>query len=75
MTASLPCSDELDRALLDVKNRVRDVSLRKDNLILVIIGYRFPLADLGKKLLRIKQGLAPLRHKDSPLARRPQGKA
>src|SRR5436190_17750412 len=32
---------EFDLALLDVKNRVRDLSLRKDNLILPIFGYRF----------------------------------
>jgi hypothetical protein len=35
---------ELDLALLDVKNRVRDLSLRKNNLILPIFGYRFSLA-------------------------------
>src|SRR4030095_16263049 len=40
---------ELDLALLDVKNRVRNLSLRKNNLILPIFGYRFSLARLGKK--------------------------
>src|ERR1700738_2441031 len=35
---------ELDLALLDVKNRVRDLSLRKNNLILSIFGYRFSFA-------------------------------
>jgi hypothetical protein len=32
--------------LLDVKNRVRDLSLRKNNLILPIFGYRFSLAQV-----------------------------
>ena len=48
---------ELDLALLDVKNRVRDLSLRKDNLILPILGYRFSLAHLGEKYFGIKRGL------------------
>src|ERR1700730_9220113 len=42
---------ELDGALLDVKNGVRDVSLRENNLILVIVGYGFPVANLGEKFL------------------------
>src|SRR6184192_2913585 len=51
---------ELDLALLDVKNRVRDLSLRKNNLILPVFGYRFSLANLGKKFFGIKRGLASL---------------
>jgi hypothetical protein len=39
---------EFDLALLDVKNRVRDLSLRKNNLIVPIFGYRFSLAYLGE---------------------------
>src|SRR6266478_7576537 len=41
---------ELDLALLDVKNRVRDLSLRKNNLILPIFGYRFSLAHFVRDL-------------------------
>src|SRR6059058_5465845 len=49
---------ELDLALLDVKNRVRDLSLRKNNLILPIFGYRFSLAHLGEKFFGIPLGLS-----------------
>jgi hypothetical protein len=35
---------ELDLALLDVKNGIGDLSLRKSNLILSIFGYRFSFA-------------------------------
>src|SRR6476659_1745540 len=58
---------ELDLALLDVKNRVRDLSLRKNDLILPIFGYRFSLAHFGEKLFRIERGLASFPHKDSPV--------
>src|SRR2546430_8772287 len=40
---------EFDLALLDVKNRVRNLSLRENNLILSIFGYRFSFAHLGEK--------------------------
>jgi len=53
--------------LLDVKNRVRDLSLRKNDLILPIFGYRFSLAHFGEKLFRIERGLASFPHKDSPV--------
>src|SRR5881394_1305993 len=56
---------ELDLALLDVKNRVRDLSLRKNNLILPIFGYRFSLAHLGEKFFGIKRGFNSLPHKGS----------
>src|SRR6266480_5001614 len=56
---------ELDLALLDVKNRVRDLSLRKNNLILPIFGYRFSLAHLGEKFFGIERGLNSLPHKGS----------
>src|SRR5437763_17212042 len=56
---------ELDLTLLDVKNRVRDLSLRKNNLILPIFGYRFSLAHLGEKIFGIKRGLTSLPHKGS----------
>src|SRR3984893_8916521 len=56
---------ELDLALLDVENRVRDLSLRKDNLILPIFGYRFSLAHIGEKCSGIKRGFSSLPHKAS----------
>src|SRR5216684_7831902 len=59
---------ELDLAFLDVKNRVRDLSLRKNNLILPIFGYRFSLAHLGEKYFGIKRGLTSLPHNHSPLS-------
>src|SRR5207237_5738114 len=72
---------EFDLALLDVENRVRDLSLRKDNLILPIFGNRFSLAHLGEKYFWIKCGFnslphkAPfiLFHKGCPFPRRRQG--
>src|SRR4029077_8801191 len=51
---------ELDLTLLDVKNRVRDLSLWENDLILPVFGYRFSLANLGKKFFGIKCGLASL---------------
>src|SRR5712692_9693040 len=78
MTGSQNCNDrflallgndgELDLALLDVKNRVRDLSLRKNNLILAIFGYRFSLTHLGKKYLWIKRGSSSLPHKALPFS-------
>src|SRR6266478_6542737 len=61
---------ELDLALLDVKNLVRDLSLRKNNLILPIFGYRFSLAHLGEKFFGIKRGFNSLPHKGSPFSSR-----
>jgi hypothetical protein len=63
--ALLGNDSELDLALLDVKNRVRDLSLRENNLILSIFGYRFSLAHLGEKFFGIERGLTSLPHKDS----------
>src|SRR5450432_1386680 len=52
---------ELDLALLDVKDRVRGVTLRKNDFILLEFGYRFSLAHLGKKFPWIKRspGFSP----------------
>jgi hypothetical protein len=47
---------ELDLAPLDVKNRVRNVTLRKNNLILLIFRYCFSIANLGEKYLGIECG-------------------
>src|ERR1700694_4101093 len=63
--ALLGNDSELDLALLDIKNRVRDLSLRKNNLIVPIIRYCFPLAHLGEKYFGIKRGFNSLPHKDS----------
>src|SRR5258707_3737828 len=60
---------EFDLALLDVKNRVRDLSLRENNLILPIFGYRFSLAHLGEKYFGI-QTFSSLPHKGSPFSSR-----
>src|ERR1700751_5445331 len=46
----------LDPSLLNIKNRIRDVSLRKDDLVLVKLQYGFALTDLGEKEFWIKQG-------------------
>src|ERR1700724_1444887 len=51
---------ELDLALLDVENRVRDLSLSKNDLILPIFGYRFSLAHLGEKFFGIERGFNSL---------------
>jgi hypothetical protein len=40
---------ELDLALLDIKNRVRDLSLRKNDLILPIFGYLSGLSPSKEK--------------------------
>src|ERR1700737_5525621 len=63
--ALLGNDSELYPSLLDVKNPVRDLSLRKNNLILPIFGYRFSLAHLGEKCLGIKRGFNSLPHKGS----------
>jgi hypothetical protein len=57
---------ELDLAVLNVKNRVGDLSLLENNLILPIVGYRFSLAHLGEKYFGIKRGFGSLPHKGFP---------
>src|SRR5258708_31252405 len=61
---------EFDLALLDVKNRVRDLSLRENNLVLPIFGYCFSLAHLGEKFFGIERGFNSLPHKGSPFSSR-----
>jgi hypothetical protein len=56
---------KLELAFLDVENRIRDFALRENDLILLIFGYRFSLADLGEEFLGIK-GPALLRHNAPP---------
>jgi hypothetical protein len=53
---------EFDLALLDIKNRVRDLSLRKNDLILPIFEYRFSLARLGEKFFGVERGFTFLPH-------------
>src|ERR1700736_4998322 len=65
LLALLGNDGELDLPLLNVKNRIRDLSLRKDSLILPILGYCFPLAHLGEKYFGIKRGFNSLPHKAS----------
>src|SRR5216684_1278502 len=55
--ALLGKDSELHLALLDVKNRVRSISLRENNLILPVLGYRLSLTHLGEKYFGIKLGL------------------
>ena len=60
--APLGNDGELDLALLDVKNSVRLAALRKNNLVLVILGYRFPIADFSEKYFRSNAALTTLLH-------------
>ena len=48
--APLGNDGELDLALLDVKNGVRLATLRKNNLVLLILGYGFPIAYLARNV-------------------------
>ena len=52
--APLGNDGELDLALLDVKDCVRLAALRKNNLVFVIFGYRFPIAHFGEKYFWIE---------------------
>src|SRR6266403_5934707 len=56
---------EFELAFLDVKNGVRHVSLRENNLVLAIFEYRFALADFGEEFLGIERGLGAGAHKES----------
>ena len=49
---------ELELAFLNIENRVREIALRENNLIVLILRYRFSLADFGEKPLGVKRGLA-----------------
>ena len=60
--ATLGNDGELDLAPLDVKNRVRLATLRKNNLVLLILGYGFPIAHFGEKCFRLECGLPTLLH-------------
>src|SRR6476646_5936969 len=62
--APLGNDSELDLALLDVKNRVRLATLRKNNLVLLILGYGFPIAHFGEKCFWLECGLPTLLHEE-----------
>src|ERR1700722_10063956 len=66
---------ELELAFLNIENRVREVALRENNLILLILRYRFSLTDSGKKFLGLKRDLAYLCHGDLHWPRRWCGEA
>jgi hypothetical protein len=46
--------DNFDAALLNVKDRIGDLSLREDDLILAINRYRFSRPNFGEKRQRVK---------------------
>ena len=48
--APLGNNGELDLALLNIKNCVRLAALRKNNLVLMILGYRFPSPTLARNV-------------------------
>ena len=47
--APLGNDGDLDLTALDVKNRIRDITLVEDNLILLIFRYCFSIAHFGEK--------------------------
>src|ERR1700722_6988243 len=55
--APLGNDGELDLALLDINNRAGLASLRKNHLVLLILGYGFPIAHFGEKCFRLECGL------------------
>jgi len=67
--ALLGYDDQLDIALLDVKDCVCNISLRENNLIFQILQYRFSIAHLGEKFFWIKWRFGLLVHNTSPAAR------
>ena len=46
--------ENLDPPLLNIENRIRDISLRKNDFVVVKIQNGFALADLGEKEFWIK---------------------
>ena len=60
---------ELDLALLDVKNRVRLATLRKNDLVLLILGYGFPIAHFGEKCFPARMRPSYSSSRRSPLPR------
>ena len=54
LLAALGNDGELDLPLQDIKDRIGDVALLKDDLIPFISRYRFALAHFGEKVLGIE---------------------
>src|SRR5476649_1258714 len=55
-------NSDLDAALLNVKNRICDLTLLKHFLVRVEVEGRFPFSHLGEKYFRIKRGLNCVAH-------------
>src|ERR1700716_2797209 len=59
---------ELDLALLNIKDRISDLALRKNNLVRPIFRYRLSLAHFGEKCFGIKRGFGFLPHRGLPFS-------
>src|SRR5205814_9999319 len=57
---SLRNDGELNLPFLDIENRIRNVTLREHNLILVTFQYCFSPAHLGEEALRVKRDTGAL---------------
>jgi len=66
LLALLGNDGQLDVASLNVKDRVRRVSLGEDNLILPVLCHGLSLAHLGEKFFGIKRGFDFLPHGGLP---------
>src|ERR1700733_10770434 len=62
--APLGNDGELDLALLDVEDSDRRATLRKNNLVLLILRYGFPIGKYGEKCFRLECGLPTLLHEE-----------
>ena len=69
LLAALRNNRELDLTLLDVKNRVRNVTLGKNNLILLTFRYCFSIANLSEKYFWIESALITLLHRETSVPR------
>src|ERR1700722_1045628 len=67
--APLGNNGELDLALPNIKNRVRLAALGENNLVFVILGYRFPIADFCEKYFWIECRPHTLPHRGSRFSR------
>jgi len=55
--ASLRNDGELNFSFLDIENRIRNITLQEDNLVLLAFQYCFSSAHFGKEVLRVKRDL------------------
>jgi hypothetical protein len=58
--ASIRNDGELNLSFSDIENRIRNVTLQEDNLVLLTFQYCFSPAHLGEEVLRVKRGPATL---------------